>query len=138
MYQLYLPVAEDCRHPLSRVLAEAVSIRGDEELLTQMFSNLIENAIHHTPETTSIRLTLDAADGWVVAAVTDSGPGIPVDERDKVLRRFYRLSTSRSSEGHGLGLSLVAAIVQLHGARLELSDAAPGLRVAVAFRHAAR
>ena len=134
IYQLYLPVAEDCHHGLSRSLAEGVYIRGDEELLTQMFSNLIENALHHTPAGTPIRLTLGLADGRPVAAVIDGGSGIPVHERAKVLRRFYRLSSSRSTEGHGLGLSLVTAIAGLHGARLELEDAAPGLRVNVAFR----
>jgi signal transduction histidine kinase len=134
IYQLYLPVAEDCHHSLSRSLADDIHVRGDEELLTQMFSNLIENALHHTPAATPIRLTLDVIDGGPVAAVIDGGPGIPIDEREKVLRRFYRLSSSRSTEGHGLGLSLVAAVAELHGARLELGDAEPGLRVNVVFR----
>jgi signal transduction histidine kinase len=134
IYQLYLPVAEDCHHPLSRSIAGGVYIRGDEELLTQMFSNLIENALHHTPAATPIRVTLELTDGCPVAAVIDGGPGIPINEREKVLRRFYRLSSSRSTEGHGLGLSLVAAVAELHGARLELADAGPGLRVNVVFR----
>jgi signal transduction histidine kinase len=133
IFQLYLPVAEDCGHSLSRSIAEEISIRGDEELLTQMFSNLIENALHHTPDGTPIRVTLDVKNGHAVAAVTDGGLGIPTKERDKVLRRFYRLSSSRSTEGHGLGLSLVAAIAELHGAALELADARPGLQVRVSF-----
>lgn len=134
IYQLYLPVAEDCHHPLSRSLAGGIYVHGDAELLTQMFSNLIENALHHTPAATPIRVTLELIDGCPVAAVIDGGPGIPTNEREKVLRRFYRLSTSRSTEGHGLGLSLVAAVAELHGARLELGDAGPGLRVGVVFR----
>jgi len=68
-----------------------------------------------------------------MAAVTDSGPGIPVGEREKVLRRFYRLEKSRTSPGSGLGLSLVKAIADLHGAALELSDNTPGLRVVLKF-----
>jgi signal transduction histidine kinase len=119
---------------LTRDLEDALYIRGDEELLTQMFSNLIENAIRHTPQGSSIRLSSRAANGQVLAAVSDDGPGVPADERDKVLRRFYRTSTARSTEGHGLGLSLVAAIVQLHGGILALDDAKPGLQVELRFR----
>jgi signal transduction histidine kinase len=133
IYELYLPVAEDFRHPLSRRLQAGVSMQGDEELLTQMFSNLVENAIRHTPGGTHLRLELASVDGFAVAHVIDDGPGVPCEERDKVLRRYYRLSTSRSTEGHGLGLSLVAAIAQLHGAKVELLDGNPGLQVRVAF-----
>jgi signal transduction histidine kinase len=61
--------------------------------------------------------------------VTDSGPGIPAELRRKVLQRFYRIDESRSAPGHGLGLSLVQAVAQLHGAALWLEDAEPGLRV---------
>jgi signal transduction histidine kinase len=134
MYQLFLPVAEDCGRELARGLQAGLSIRGDEELLTQLFSNLIENALRHTPPGTHIRLTLATANDEIVATVIDDGPGVPPGDYDKVTRRFYRGSSSRTAEGHGLGLSLVAAIAQLHGARLLLADAGPGLRVAVAFR----
>jgi len=133
IYELYLPVAEDCGHPLSRRLQAGVYMQGDEELLTQMFSNLVENSIRHTPQGANLLIELASVDGLAVASVIDDGPGVPPEERDKVLRRFYRLSTSRSTEGHGLGLSLVAAIAQLHGSRVELSDANPGLQVKVAF-----
>lgn len=136
IFQLYLPVAEDCGHPLSRSIHEGIAVRGDAELLTQMFSNLIENALHHTPAGAPIRVALTLTNGVAVAAIADGGPGIPAAERAKVLRRFYRLSSSRSTEGHGLGLSLVAAIADLHGARLELADAEPGLEVTVRFEAA--
>jgi signal transduction histidine kinase len=133
VYDLYLPVAEDARHPLSRDLHPHIFIRGDEELLTQLFSNLIENAIRHTPPGTEIRLGLAVTRDRILASVIDKGAGVAPDERDKVVRRFYRASASRSSQGHGLGLSLAAAIAQLHGATLELGDANPGLRVDIAF-----
>jgi signal transduction histidine kinase len=136
IFQLYLPVAEDCGHALSRSIHAGIAVRGDAELLTQMFSNLIENALHHTPAGTPIRVALTLTNGAAVAAIADGGPGIPAAERAKVLRRFYRLSSSRSTEGHGLGLSLVAAIADLHGARLELADAKPGLEVTVRFAKA--
>jgi signal transduction histidine kinase len=69
----------------------------------------------------------------VSASISDDGPGIDPSEHQKVLRRFYRLSSSRSSSGHGLGLALVAAIAQLHHATLTLSSAKPGLRVTTTF-----
>ncbi len=136
LYQLYLPVAEDCGHTLTRELAQQLTIRGDAELLTQLFSNLIENALRHTPAGTHIRLSVAAVNGECMASVVDDGPGVPPEDLGKVTRRFYRGSSSRSTEGHGLGLSLVAAIAQLHGARLQLSDARPGLRVDLLFRDA--
>jgi len=135
VYQLYLPVAEDSRHVLSREFKGPAWVRGDEELLIQMFSNLIENAIYHAPEGSQIRIGLEVSDDGAKAAVIDDGPGIPEEERGKVLRRFYRMSSSRSKQGHhGLGLALVAAIAQLHGAQLKLSDAGPGLRVDIEFK----
>ncbi len=133
LYELYLPVAEDCGHRLSRHLQPGLIVRGDRELLTQLFSNLIENAIRHTPQGTQIDIELQLAKGEALASVIDNGPGVAPEDRDKVTRRFYRGSASRSSEGHGLGLALAAAIAQLHGARLELGDAGPGLRVTTAF-----
>lgn len=133
IYQLFAPVAEDCGRGLARELQAGLVIRGDEELLTQLFSNLIENALRHTPPGTNIRLELTASATGIEAAVVDDGPGLSPGDYAKVTRRFYRGSSSRTSAGHGLGLSLVAAIAQLHGARLVLADARPGLRVAVAF-----
>ena len=135
LYELYLPVAEDCGHLLSRHLQPDLMVRGDQELLTQLFSNLIENAIRHTPQGTQIGIELQLADDEALASVIDNGPGVAPEDRDKVTRRFYRGSASRTSEGHGLGLALAAAIAQLHGARLELGDAGPGLRVTTAFPH---
>jgi signal transduction histidine kinase len=69
-----------------------------------------------------------------VLTVEDDGPGVPESERERILRRFYRLERSRTTAGSGLGLSLVAAVAALHGAELRLSDAQPGLRVEAAFR----
>ena len=133
VYQLYLPVAEDCGHPLGRHLLPALFIRGDDELLIQMFSNLIENAMRHTPAGAKILVALNLEGENVLASISDDGPGVAVEDRDKVLLRFYQGSASRSLEGHGLGLSLVAAIARIHGAKLELADAKPGLRVAITF-----
>jgi signal transduction histidine kinase len=128
---LYQPVAEDHQHELTGTIQPGVMVVGDAELLTQMFSNLVENALKHTPAGSHIRIGLVASP--VTAYVTDDGPGIPENQRQKVFRRFYQLSGSRSTGGHGLGLSLVAAIASLHNGTVTLVDAAPGLRVSVQF-----
>ena len=136
VYQMYLPVAEDCRRSLTSSFADGVRIRGDAELLTQMFSNLVENAIRHTPEHTKIHMNLTVEGEGVAASIADDGPGVDPSEHEKVLRRFYRGSSSRAIEGYGLGLALVAAIAQLHQAKLTLSDAKPGLNVRISFSSA--
>ncbi len=132
-YEMYRPVAEDEQHVLLHDIQKDVQIRGDAELLTQLFSNVIENAIRHTPRGTRILIKLRVSDTTAVASVEDDGPGIPEAERDKVFRRFYRLTSSRSTPGNGLGLALVAAIGNLHNAKIEASGGYPGLRLRTAF-----
>lgn len=134
IYEMYRPVAEDHGHVLQRNIRDAVNVRGDAELLTQLFVNLVENALRHTPPGTRIVVALDVSADAAVARVCDSGPGIDVDEREKVFRRFYRVTTSRTTPGNGLGLALVAAIAKLHQARIELSDNAPGLCVSICLQ----
>jgi signal transduction histidine kinase len=133
VYEMYRPVAEDAHQMLLHEIQKSVQIRGDGELLTQMFSNLIENAIRHAPPGTRILLRLTASGGTVTAAVEDNGPGIPAAERDKVFRRFYRLTGSRTTPGNGLGLALVAAIANLHAAKIELADNRPGVCLRLSF-----
>ena len=133
IHEMYRPVAEDQHQSLLQDIQKNVQIRGDGELLTQMFSNLIENSIRHTPSGTRILIRLAAAENIVSASIEDGGPGIPAAEHDKVFHRFYRLTSSRSTPGNGLGLALVAAIAGLHNAKIELSDNHPGLRVQVSF-----
>lgn len=132
---VYAAVAEDAGHRLDmpRDRWKPANIRGDRELLVQLFANLIENAIRHCPQGARITLALyDTLDGFR-AEVADNGPGIPAGERDKVFRRLYRVERARSTAGSGLGLTLAAAIAELHDARIVLSDNTPGLRVAVSF-----
>ena len=106
-------------------------VNGDVDLISQALANLIENASRHTPPGSSIRVTLHKRSGYVGLAVEDEGPGIPEADRARVLEPFVRLDGSRSTPGAGLGLSIVNSIAQLHGARLSLEDAHPGLRVAL-------
>jgi signal transduction histidine kinase len=111
-------------------------VNGHRQLLTQLLANLIENAVTYAGRDALIRLRVRAEPDGVRLEVADNGPGIPVEDRERALRPFVRLSRSTSA-GSGLGLSLVAAIARLHEARLTLEDNAPGLRVVVQF-HAAR
>ncbi|MHB8743512.1 MAG: ATP-binding protein [Sulfuricaulis sp.] len=101
-----------------------------------MFGNLIENALSHSSSDTEIQLLLQSFPDGPVVVIADRGPGIPESERERVLQRFYRLDTSRATPGSGLGLALVAAIAELHGLILTLSDNQPGLRFALRFTSA--
>jgi signal transduction histidine kinase len=137
MRELFEPVAEEAGHILRLTEergTEEVIIRGDRQLLTQLFSNLIENAIVHTPPDTCIVLSLTMVQGCAVARVSDNGPGVPRDEHERLFRRLYRREASRTQPGYGLGLSLAAAVAELHGAAIRiLEDAGPGLSVEIAF-----
>jgi signal transduction histidine kinase len=129
----YAPAVEESGRALKSEIADGVQVNGDRGLLSQLFVNLVENALHHTPPGTVITLRLVRAPAGVVVEVADIGAGIPPDERAKVFRRFYRLERSRTNPGSGLGLSMVAAIVDLHHAAIELLDNKPGLRVVIRF-----
>ena len=111
----------------------SVTVSGDQQLLTQMMANVVENALRHCPSDAQIQVELKAQNATVTFGVSDNGPGIPAQEKEKVLRRFYRLEKSRTTSGNGLGLSLVKAVVDLHEARISLTDGHPGLTVSVAF-----
>ena len=112
---------------------QVVEVQGDRALLGQMLSNLVENALRHTPAGSEITVALGLQGKHPRLSVADTGRGIPAGERDKVLQRLYRLDRSRNAPGNGLGLSLVEAVAALHGAMLTLTDNAPGLRVEMQF-----
>jgi len=131
--EVYADVAVDAQMSLSYENFGSAWLMGDRELLTQAVANLIENAIRHCPPGTAIRCAVHVGVGHVTASISDNGPGIPDVERDKVLRRLYRLEKSRTTEGTGLGLALVKAVADLHDAKLTLADAAPGLKVDLLF-----
>jgi signal transduction histidine kinase len=138
MRELFEPVAEEAGDELQSAVMDKAMVRGDRQLLVQLFSNLIENAIVHTPRGTSITLSLSRAEGRAVARVSDDGPGVPREEHERLFRRLYRREASRPQPGYGLGLSLVAAIGELHGATVRLADGTgPGLTVEVSFPLAA-
>ncbi|QFS84053.1 putative sensor histidine kinase TcrY [Roseivivax sp. THAF40] len=133
MAELYEPVAEEAGVALSTELPSGpVPVTGDRALLGQALANLIENALRHGNATPIVVSVTNGADGPALS-VTDSGPGIPEAERGLVTRRLYRLETSRTTPGNGLGLALVTAIAQAHRAVLDLSDNRPGLRASLQF-----
>lgn len=131
--ELYEPLAEDKGVQLATTTESAPRILGQRELLAQAVANLLDNAVKHTPEGGRIDVRVAAAAGEAVLVVTDSGPGIPEADRARVLERFVRLEEARSAPGAGLGLSLVASVARLHGARLSLGDNTPGLTVELHF-----
>jgi signal transduction histidine kinase len=118
---LYEPIAED-KHVCLRVTADHdAKAWCDRSLLLEAVANLVDNAIKFTPENGSVDLALIRGTNESIVRITDTGPGIGAGERDSVMRRFYRSDKSRNSFGVGLGLSLVSAIVKLHGFRLTLN-----------------
>jgi signal transduction histidine kinase len=130
---LYKPVMDDTGHPFEVQLAPCAPVRGDPQLLLQLFANLLDNAVHHTPAGARISLIAQMDGARPMIVVADEGPGIPVEDRQKVFRRFFRREQSRTTPGSGLGLALVLAIADLHGAEISLCDNNPGLRVVVKF-----
>ncbi|PHR94303.1 MAG: two-component sensor histidine kinase [Robiginitomaculum sp.] len=141
MAELYEPACEDAGLKFAIEIVGRHKIRADRGLLSQAVSNLVENAIKYTPRGGAITLRLrKISSGRTEISITDTGTGIPPADRERVKERFVRLEKSRTEQGSGLGLSLVEAIADLHGAVFELTDgpggegsSMPGLRAALIF-----
>jgi signal transduction histidine kinase len=108
-----------------------VTIHGDRALLFEAFVNLIDNAIKFAPEGGQVRVELSRTGRGPRLDIVDNGPGIPIDERDAVLKRFYRGDQARQVRGSGLGLSIVSAVLRVHDFTLHIDDARPGARLTV-------
>jgi signal transduction histidine kinase len=119
---LYEPIAEDKRIAFKVATEVEATARGDRDLLFEAVANLVDNAVKFTPVGGSVELALVRLAGESILRVRDSGPGIGSGERDIIARRFYRSDKSRHTPGLGLGLSLVTAIVKLHGFRFTISS----------------
>lgn len=134
--EIYSDVAEDDGKVLSTTIVPGTEwyIHGDRDLLMQLVANLVENALRHCPPGTVIAVSVTRQDDRILVCVCDNGPGIPAGEREKVFQRLYRLDSSRTTPGSGLGLSLVRAVADLHGATITLEDRHPGLAVIISFR----
>ena len=138
VHELFEPVLDEEGGSLTLEAPEALVISGNRELLAQALANLIENAGKYgrTEEPPRIAVRLRERSGGAVLSVADGGPGVPAEARERVQQRFARLDASRTTEGTGLGLALVRAVVRLHGGTLDLRDThsdrePPGLTVTV-------
>ena len=135
--ELYEPLAEERGVSLTLLKPSGAAgdtvIEGNRSLISQALANLVDNAIKYTPP--GGRITIRPALNFqsVDISVADSGPGIPPEERPRVVERFVRLEASRHSPGTGLGLALVQAVAHFHHAELLLEDNAPGLRATLRF-----
>lgn len=136
--ELYQPVCEEAGLTFSYEHEADLFVLADRDLVAQAMANLLDNAVKYTPKGGSIRLKARRAGGEVQLQVIDSGPGIPVEDRDRVVERFVRLEQSRSMPGSGLGLSLAHAVAEAHSGRLILESGggpaeSPGLSATFAL-----
>ena len=135
MAELYEASADERGMLLRYAGAEALSVRGDRDLLATALASLIDNAIKYAPAGALVDIGVQDGEEEVVVSVRDYGPGVPEADIGKLCERFYRVDQSRHLPGNGLGLSIVTAIAQLHGAGLRLRNAGPGLEASLVFHH---
>ncbi len=144
--ELYEPSIEEAGLMLSTQLENGLALSANRQLIGQAIANLVDNAIKYSPRVAAngtampageIAVRVARAGSTIEISVGDRGPGIPLEDRDRALKRFVRLEKSRSAPGSGLGLSLVAAVAGLHGGTVRLEDNAPGLRVVLVLPQAA-
>jgi signal transduction histidine kinase len=127
--EFYQPVAELKNIALTFRSSGNLLASGDPVLLAQAIGNLIDNALKYAQENGTVSVEVrKRSNRSIEVVISDNGPGIPDNEKPKVVERFYRSDASRATPGAGLGLSLVVAVARLHGGTLELSDNHPGLR----------
>lgn len=131
--ELYEVLAEEKGLRFETEIAATAPVRGSRQMIAQAVGNLLDNAIKYTPAAGRVRFTLAEDASGIDVTVADSGPGIPAELREKALERFVRLDESRGPPGNGLGLALVKAVGELHGAVLSLADNRSGLRVRLSF-----
>jgi signal transduction histidine kinase len=128
--ELYEPAAEEAGITLVTEVTPGIALRGNRELLGQALVNLLENALKYGAKG-KIVLGVRTAGDRIRIDVADNGPGIPEDDRERVVERFVRLEDSRTESGSGLGLSLVAAVARLHRGEFRIEDNAPGVRAVI-------
>jgi signal transduction histidine kinase len=131
--ELYDAAAEQDGTRLTIVGDSEVLVTGDRDLIFDAIANLVDNAIKHGRAGGQVVVANENIDGKPVISIADDGPGIPAHQYEHVFKRFYRLEHSRYTPGNGLGLSLVSAVARLHGARIELLDNSPGLKLRLWF-----
>lgn len=122
MAELFEPACEDSELSFSAQISPDIGICGDRALLAQAVSNILDNSIKYTPPGGEIALELSHGSDGLSIMVRDSGPGISMDDRDRVKQRFVRLDEARTQPGSGLGLALVDAVAELHHGKLVLGS----------------
>ncbi|CAM8620609.1 ATP-binding protein [Sphingobium sp.] len=130
----YDPDFEVSGHSLSSSITAGLHLAGDRRLLRQLVANLLDNALRHTPPGTKVSIDLSAHEDAILLTVRDDGPGVPVGDVGRLFNRFSRSEASRSTDGHGLGLALVAAVARMHGGSASILPA-PGFGIAVRLAH---
>ena len=148
--ELYGPVIEDAGGQLVLDIEPEIKLNANRELLSQALVNLLENTIKYALNANStnelgegedakqnisqqVLVSLCRQNDQVLVTVTDHGPGIPHEERTRVLERFVRLEKSRTESGSGLGLALVAAVAKLHKGSFEIQNAHPGVKAVISI-----
>lgn len=131
VWELYEPLAEDKGLLAEASVAPGLKVLGDRNLIAQMLSNLIDNAIKYCSAGDRLSLRLEDTGDRHLMRVADTGPGLPADIRGEAFERFVRAERDRGIKGHGLGLALVRAIAARHGARMTLLDAESGLALEI-------
>ena len=145
MAELYEPASEDKGLEFSAEIERGLMIEANRPFLAQALANIIDHAIKYTPTGGAVMLRARRrSSGEIEFSVTDTGPGVPEGDRERVIERFVRLDNSRTEPGSGLGLSLVGAVMEAHGGRIQLDEGpgayggfGPGLRVALVLPPAA-
>jgi signal transduction histidine kinase len=128
LLDFYEPLAESKGVTMIIDAATPVPVRGDQDLMREALSNLIDNAIKFTPTGGAVRIEARMTEGRPFALVSDTGVGVPTHEQDKIFDRFYRGERSGQTPGHGLGLSIAETIAKLHGFKLTVGHNNPGAR----------
>lgn len=131
MAETYRPDYETGERKLVTDIPTGLYVRGDRRLLAQAVSNLLENALRHTPAGTTATLTAVSRNGTVEIMFADDGPGVSPADADRLFQRFARAETSRTTAGHGLGLALVRAVMVGHGGEAILSHSDSGFGVSL-------
>ncbi|MDQ8028712.1 MAG: HAMP domain-containing sensor histidine kinase [Brevundimonas sp.] len=139
MAELYEPASEDKGLEFSSEIERGLMVNANQPFLAQALANIIDNAIKYTPVGGAVMLRARRrSSGEIEFSVTDTGPGVPEEDRERVIQRFVRLDNSRTEPGSGLGLSLVGAVMEAHSGRITLDEgpgafegSGPGLRVAL-------
>jgi signal transduction histidine kinase len=126
VFDFYEPLAEAKSIKMTRRAQNRVSLVGDADLFREALMNLLDNAIKFTPQDGVVQMVVENVAQGPRVEIRDNGPGIMPSERDKIFKRFFRSAATAHMPGNGLGLSMAATIVEMHGLTLRLGEATAG------------